>query len=644
MGGQMAAEDYEQTACAALGLPHWKSITDGAADYIRVGTLTLGETDEVIDSVVSERMAKIDMLLAEGHGEAGFDSKEIRDLYEQHAILSYSGYLRACKEATTIKREHLNMAADEQEMRAISARILEADVPFFGSLGGEAGRKIAEKQRRDWIKEWVGVDPEKVDKDRIKAAKKRFVLEGMYNGVTRRFASEYNPERHTEDRAGYRRYLTDASPELAKLLDRPVPALLSEDDRQRHTYITGGSGSGKSELLKVLVHGYVTNPELGAVVVIDPHGDLVEQIAQWKEFAEGDRVVYVDAHLFTDRVPTLNPIEVDGGTDREKEVRAQELLTCFEQLLKGSGGGELSVNMRALLMPCLMTLFDMKGATLADLLRFMNDEKNDDLVARGKKSSRKVMREFFEDGFTSNSFNRTKQSIAVKLQSLFNSSAFYELVNGKTSIDLEKLVNQRKVILFNLGKGRIGPEASEAFGRFVLAVLQGMAFRRESIPKEDRVPVNIFIDECQNYISPSLGSILAETRKYRLHATLAQQVAGIGMSPEVRTVVLNNTNVKLAGRTPEDRRMADIMKVEQHQVQNLSVGQFWCKMGKSPTFQIKSRTELLDTKNSMSEDEWAAVLKRLEGYYRPKDEDQAPETDAGAAPRPDEDGHQREMI
>ena len=88
--------------------------------------------------------------------------------------------------------------------------------------------------------------------------------------------------------------------------------LMPERDRQRHTYVLGKSGSGKSELLKLLVYGYLRKPGSATVVVIDPHGDLAEEIARFKEHRKSDRLIYIDPYLdgIGGRMPTINPFEL----------------------------------------------------------------------------------------------------------------------------------------------------------------------------------------------------------------------------------------------------------------------------------------------------------------------------------------------
>src|SRR5512132_1412618 len=114
--------------------------------------------------------------------------------------------------------------------------------------------------------------------------------------------------------------------------------LMPERDRQRHTYVLGKSGSGKSELLKLLVYGYLRKPGSATVVVIDPHGDLAEEIARFKEHRKNDRLIYIDPYLdgIGGRMPTINPFELRDTGPQAIDIAAQSMLEAFKQILRNT--------------------------------------------------------------------------------------------------------------------------------------------------------------------------------------------------------------------------------------------------------------------------------------------------------------------
>ena len=191
--------------------------------------------------------------------------------------------------------------------------------------------------------------------------------------------------------ANYLRYLAACAPELSAALRKPIPLYAPEEPRQRHTYLLGTTRSGKSELLKTIIYSYATQPELAAIVALDPAGEFLEQVAHWPEFVGNDRLVFVRHNLALGMVPTINPLEISGidpldtsmHAIKVKRVVAQQIVEALEEIIAGGMGSAISLPMHALLMPCVLMLLDRPGSTLRDLQRFMNDDANDDLVAFG---------------------------------------------------------------------------------------------------------------------------------------------------------------------------------------------------------------------------------------------------------------------
>ena len=539
----------------------------------------------------------------------GFDDDEAAERVGSRTPLSFAKYTTIAKNGFRLQRKFEQASAGYR--KAVSAWRRSHPNPlavFSGSLS-TAFKAVGDHTARRQTLE----DDATHCKEQMHDLVREYGLAGVQLIIF--FEAEF-----TQDTAGYERYLKKLHPDYVAALANVYPLIaVPERDRTQHTYVTGGSGSGKSETLKALIHGTLQAVNGAGMIVIDPHGDLAEQIARWSEFATADRLVYVAPTIFPGLTPTINPFEVDGLGPREKDVIAQEIVEALEQLLSGELGGTLSVNMRAVLLPCVLVLLDLPGTTFADLLLFMDDGLNVELIARGRQHPREAVRFFFQNagtGFKSPHFAKTKSAIAAKLQSLRNTLSFDALVNGPSSLDLEALVHDGKVVVFNLAKGDIGRDASEAVGRFVLAKLQGMALRRQQIPATHRRPVHVFIDECQNYISPATIAIMEETRKYGLHLTLAQQVAGRGMSSEMLKVVLNNTNIKLSGRTKEDQVVAKLFGQPLEVFQQLEPGQFYLQCGTRRPVQIDIRDDLLSDKNAMSDGDWIALLSRMKPYYR----------------------------
>lgn len=317
---------------------------------------------------------------------------------------------------------------------------------------------------------------------------------------------------------------------------------------KKHGYISGKAGSGKSNLMLSMFYHLQkisTQKQQHALVLIDPHGDLAEEVISLKLNKDNpDRLIYIDPCLEKGYTPVLNPFELKDKSDEAVELTAQMLVAVFEELLGDVG---LTMYMSALLFPCITTLLKKEGSSLADLQTFMNDDQNEELVNFALKNNNNPNHiRFFKTAFYEKMYEKTKLAIYTRTNSLLNTQLFYNAVIGKSTIDLEDAIDKGKVIVVNASKGRLGLQASSAFGRFIIANLQSIAIRRATKAKKFRKPCFCFIDECQNFLTKSISIILTEARKYGMHLVLANQtVSDLG---DHRSNIMNNTDVKLIGR------------------------------------------------------------------------------------------------
>lgn len=197
---------------------------------------------------------------------------------------------------------------------------------------------------------------------------------------------------------------------------------------------------------------------------------------------------------------------------------------------------------------------------------------------------------------------------------------------GKTTIHLEQLINQRKLIIFNISKGN-APIEWEIIGKFVIASIKIISFKREKNFSKNFVPCHLFIDECQNYISESIQEILEESRKYRLYLTLAQQTAGAKMSKDLFRSIMGNTGIKVTGRNGDIETLQIMAKstgANLEELKNfLATGRFslWKtaltgETQKSPVI-VDMPKNTLDNKQSMTDEQWEQVkILQLQKFYR----------------------------
>ena len=284
----------------------------------------------------------------------------------------------------------------------------------------------------------------------------------------------------------WQQYVCDASPDFRRIPHAAFSGAHRRQDCLRHAFIAASSGSGKSELLKVWSPTRTSIPSRGGADRHRPAGDASRQFALWPECTTGSYTLTSPRPL---PCPVINPFEIYGIRAEDtspaaidvKTVVAQQLLTAFQEVLGTGAGAELSKNMRTIILPCLMVLLDYPdGQThVRDLRRFMDDTRNGDLVAFAQtRHHYEDVPDFFTHDFHSKHYKDTKNAVQAKLQSLFASGKFARLTCGPSTFMLEKAIEERKIIIFNLAEGSLGEQESSAFGRLLVAMLQGIAVRR----------------------------------------------------------------------------------------------------------------------------------------------------------------------
>ena len=431
----------------------------------------------------------------------------------------------------------------------------------------------------------------------------------------------------------YKRWLREKYSFLwDNFLSLKFPFRISQEARQRHSYIVGKSGFGKSELLKILcVLGKQTESGIDksrSLILIDPAGDLADQVARQTLFYDDfqknksdPNLIYIDPFLADGKneiFPTINPLDISGLDLDEYGISAlaENVCSVFQALLRNDAG--LSLQMETLLIPCLTVLIERPGSTLFDLLRFMNDETNEDLYQLGLNSNNAAHRLFFRDLFRTNRFNPTKSSIATKTQSLLNNKIFANVIaREQSTINLEKAINSGKSIVLNCAKGQLGEQTAEALGRFIVAQVLSIALNRAQRGKA-RIPIDLIIDEAQNFVSENIKTILTETRKYGLHLTFTQQVAGQDMTVKFTQIILGNTAVQIVGNAGKHSRevFSREMAISSAYFDDLEIGEFVIKTGKNQSIVVKVRSDYIKYRKAVSLDKWQALKTAiLDKYY-----------------------------
>ena len=408
------------------------------------------------------------------------------------------------------------------------------------------------------------------------------------------------------------------SQEAYKFYLKPLLARIPIGERKKHTYVVAQTGSGKSELLKMLAYGDI-EAKNRAVVIIDPHGDMVEEIARFKRFSpenDYDSLVYIDPTLKNGFSPSINPFEIEDKSENNIAITTQELKRVINTLLQGSGA---TAQMEAILSPCISVLLRKKDGCFEDLQRFMDDKQNSDLIQLGLNSPNPQHAKLFRDKFTSSGYESTKHGIYTRMQTLLNDPIFQNLISNKTTVNLKQLIDQRKTILFKLSLGEGGSESMEAFGRFIVGMLRIIAIQRSKTPKEERTPTFLYIDEFQNFVSEDIEKALTQLRKYGLHLVLANQYVGQNIDTQLQKALFSS-GVKIIGKNEikTAKSAGGEIDVKYDEIKNLKIGEFFIQNGSYSALKIKVPTILLGNNNAMSKAEWEQVENHNLGQYYSK--------------------------
>lgn len=291
------------------------------------------------------------------------------------------------------------------------------------------------------------------------------------------------------------------------------------NDRTRHQYIVGKSGSGKSVLLWNQAVQDIENGE--GVCVVDPHGDLIDDIAACIPKHRAKDVIIFDPGD-KERPMGLNILETKSAEERDRAS-----LDAMEIFIKLFGNEIFGPRIQHYFRNACLSLMEdeEEGATLIDIPRmFIDDEFQKYKVAKVKNV---VVRNFWENEMA-NTGDREKQEMIPYFTSKFgpfvtNTTMRNIIGQTKSAFDVRHIMDNQKVLLINLSKGKIGGINSQLLGLVVVSKINMAAMGRGEMPQDQRKDFYLYVDEFQNFASDTFATILSEARKYRLNLIMAHQ-------------------------------------------------------------------------------------------------------------------------
>ncbi|MDA1054818.1 MAG: DUF87 domain-containing protein, partial [Planctomycetota bacterium] len=331
--------------------------------------------------------------------------------------------------------------------------------------------------------------------------------------------------------------LADADPTVAVLgrlqfRERRDAFGLRLDDRRRHLAVIGKTGMGKSTLLQRLVTSDIAAGR--GTMLIDPHGDLVESVLAGVPRDRTNDIVLFDAGDRTHPV-AFNPLDAGPGADRT--LVASAVLGAFRKIYGDSWGPRMEHIWRN----ALLAAIDVPQATLVTVQRLLSDN-----TFRRRLLDR--VRDPVVRGFWMEEFDRWKPNFQAEaiapIQNKLGQFLAHPVLRSildqpKSTVRLREIMDDGRVLLVNLSKGRIGDDGSALLGALLVAGLQTAALSRADTPEDQRRDVFAYVDEFQNFATESFGTILSEARKYRLSLTVANQYLG-QLDETTRTAVFGN--------------------------------------------------------------------------------------------------------
>ncbi len=295
--------------------------------------------------------------------------------------------------------------------------------------------------------------------------------------------------------------------------------IFAKPDRSRHHYIIGKSGSGKSALISYMSRQDIWNGE--GLCIIDPHGDLVEDVLSYvpKERAK-DVIVFDPSDL--QRPMGLNILEAKDST--EQDLVSSQATEIFIKLF---GDEIFGPRIQHYFRNACLTLMEdeEEGATLIDVPRLFTDDAF--LKYKVKKVKNPVVKSFWQNEYA-NTGDRERQEMIPYFSSKFGPFITNEIMRNtigqvKSAFDFRKVMDDGKILFVKLSKGKIGDLNTQLLGLIIVARIQMAAMSRTDIPESERRDFFLYVDEFQNFATDSFSTILSEARKYHLNLILAHQ-------------------------------------------------------------------------------------------------------------------------
>lgn len=361
---------------------------------------------------------------------------------------------------------------------------------------------------------------------------------------------------------------------VASLEEKKFVFGIKRMDRRRHMYIIGKSGVGKSKLQELMIRQDIAYGH--GLCVIDPHGELIDDILDFIPKERINDVCIIDPGD-VDFPSSFNPLaKVDPNF---KHQLTQGLI----EVLKKQFGANWTPRLEHVFRFTVLALLDYPYATMRGMISMLTDRNYRQKVVEYIEDD--MVKRFWAIEFADWSEKFDTDAIIPLVNKLgqFLSDPMLRNIFGQkdNKIDIEKLMNERKILLINLSKGKIGEENSSFFGSMFLTKIKQAGMARAKLSHEERHDFYLYVDEFQNIVTDTFENILSEARKYGINLIVAHQYVA-QILPKVEQAVLGNVGSIITFRVGGDDAVklkpefAPIFDVKD--MINLGIGEFYIKM------------------------------------------------------------------
>lgn len=353
------------------------------------------------------------------------------------------------------------------------------------------------------------------------------------------------------------------------------------EQRQKHTYIIGKTGTGKTTLLKSSIYQDMFNNK--GLAVLDPHGDMFRELLSIvPENRRKDVVVFDPSDRdFPVGLNILDPgIEFDSEDDKHEWITSA-VLSIFKKL---SDEAQWGPRMEHILRNTTLTALQTSKPSLYTLQRLLTDKKYQKEVAKTLKDP--VLKQFWDKEFKmmgSMQMSAATAPLTHRLGHFITSKmSRHILLQEKSTVRIADIMNEGKILLVNLSKGDIGEDQSEFFGTILTALIWMAAYQRTKIPEKKRKDFFVYVDEFQNFATPQFGAITSEGRKFHVSLIVSHQnIAQMEDKDLVKVIAGNAATIICLKANPEDEAfILPYMKpeVEKGDIVNLAPYHFYMKV------------------------------------------------------------------